>query len=131
MTLIIAFVIIVSLFANQATKGAAKVGDQFVSSIQADKPSEGYGLTAPAFKQATSENSFTNIVDQVSPALQGPVSKGGKGIAKKSGQPDQATLIYTVKTDKGTMYVRIILQDNKPWQVYNFESSATKLELEN
>lgn len=126
---IIAFVVVTVIFTNQSTKGASTVGDQLVASIQADKPEEGYQLAAPAFKQATNEDSFNGIVDRISPALQGSVSKTGKSIYKKSGQPDQAVIIYTIKTDKGTMYLRVILQDNKPWQVLNFESSPTKLEL--
>ena len=128
---LVAFVVIVGIFANQATKGAAKVGDQFVASIQEDKPNEGYQLAAPAFKQATSESDFSSMVHSASPALQGPVSKTGNAISKKSGQPNLATLTYSIKTGKGTMYIRINLQDNHPWQVYNFESSPTKLELDN
>jgi predicted PurR-regulated permease PerM len=126
--ILVLFFLSVFLLANQATKNAVKVSNQLVSDIQTNDTTAAYTLTAPDFQKATSQDQMSQILAGISPALQGTVKVTGKAIRKVSGQPNQATIIYTIQTNGDTKYIRVVLQGNNPWQVLNFRSSDTPLD---
>lgn len=128
--IIIALIIVIVLFFGaaflityQTTKNAETISNQFVSDIQSDNVNAAYNLTSPAFKQVASKSQLSQVFSQVSPILQGSTNVTGRSISKVAGQPDQATIVYSVKTKQGTKYIRVVMQDNHSWQVLNFRSS--------
>jgi hypothetical protein len=127
--LLIALVGGLAVIVNNATKNAVKVSNQFVADVQVNNDNAAYGLTAPAFKKADTQGQFTQIISNVYLALQGPVSVTGKTINKTGGQPDQAVIVYSVKTSAGTKYIQTVLQDNTTWQVLAFRSSDKPFSL--
>ena len=129
--LIIVAIALVTLFfiVGQATKNASKVSDKLVADIQSNNETAAYVLTSPNFKQASSQADLTALMNRISPLLQGKAKVIGRSINKASGQPNQAIIVYSVATKAGTKYIRIVLQDNHPWQVYNFRSSDTLLSV--
>ena len=125
---LVLFFVGVFIFTNLATRNAVKVSDQFVADIQANNETAAYSLTNSGFRQSTSEQQLTDILNQASPALQGKATITAKAINKVSGRPNVAVIVYSVSTSDGTKYIRVVLQDDHPWQVYNFRSSNTRLD---
>ena len=121
--LIVAVVVIV----NQATAAAVKVSNEFVADVQTNNDAGAYALTAPGFQKADSQAQLTKIIGGVYLALQGKATVTGKTIAKVTGQPDQAVIVYSIKTSSGIKYIQTVIQDNKTWQVLSFRSSNTPL----
>jgi predicted PurR-regulated permease PerM len=117
----------VFLISHEATENAVKISNKLVTDIQTDNASAAYSLTTAGFKQTSSQAELTQIIGQISPALQGTYKTTSRSIVKIKNQPDEAIIVYTVKTDAGNKYIRVVLQDNTMWQVLNFRSSNTPL----
>ncbi len=127
--LVLGIAAVVGLFVlvGNATKAPVKVGDQLMSEIQSNDPTGVYAISSEAFKDATSEARLESFLDQISPRLQGKVTLVERNISTESGQEPLAVLVYSIETDDGTKYVKMILQKNgDTWQVYRFESSNSK-----
>lgn len=123
----IAAVIGLFVLVGNATKAPVKVGDQLMSEIQANDPDGVYAISSEAFKDATSEERLEAFLDQISPLLQGKVTLVERSINAEAGQEKLAVLVYSIETDDGTKYVKVILQENDgTWQIYRFESSNSK-----
>lgn len=128
--LVIIAIIALAVFLNSATSDAEKVSNALVADIQADNPGAAYQLTTPAFRQADSEAQVTQLIQQVSPALQGSAKVTGKYVTKTTGQPELAIIAYNIHTTAGTRYLRVVLQHNQGWQVRNFRASPKPLSVQ-
>ncbi|MEO8785074.1 MAG: hypothetical protein ABI221_02015 [Candidatus Saccharimonadales bacterium] len=124
-------IVIVAIFVvvGQATKSAAKVSDQFVTDLQADKPSDAYQLASADFRSVTDQDQLSKLFDSVSPALQGKTTITGRAINKGGGK-NTVVIVYSVATSAGTKYMRLtlILQKDATWKVEGFKSSDTPLD---
>jgi predicted PurR-regulated permease PerM len=122
---IVLFFVVVINYVDQSTKNAVKVSNQFISDMQTNNDSAAYSLTSPDFQKVTTSAQLAKALNGVSPYLQGTPTVVYKTINKLSGQPSQSTINYTLQTSKGTKYIQVVLQDNNPWQILNFQSSST------
>jgi len=128
--IIILFFVGIFVFVNEATKAPEKVSNEWVADIQTDNSSAAYSLTTSAFRNSTSQEELAEIIGSVSPALQGKTNVIGKAVNSASGQPEEAIIVYTVSTSNGTKYIRVVLyKNNNVWQVQNFRSSNTALNI--
>lgn len=112
-----------------ATAAPQKISDQFINDIQSGKTSAAYGLTSNSFKEATSEDQLDQLIKNIGPALQGEEKVSGRSIETSTSSLETAILVYDVKTQSGTSYIRVVLQksgDN--WQVVNFRADDKPLE---
>jgi hypothetical protein len=125
---IVLFFVGVFLITNQATKGAVTVSDKLIADLQNNDESAAYSLTSTAFRQTTSDSDLKQLFDRISPTLQGKAKVTAKAFNKTAGHPTQAVIVYAIDTADGTKYVRVSLQDNSPWQVIGFRSSASRLD---
>ncbi|MBL8159668.1 hypothetical protein JNJ66_04375 [Candidatus Saccharibacteria bacterium] len=115
---------------GNATKDAEIVSNQVVNAIQAEDAGTIYDLASGDFKRATSEAQLEEIVSSISPALQGEESISGRTIKNDNGR-EMASIVYTIATGSGTVYVRVVLEkDGGEWRVINFRSSETPLKTE-
>lgn len=124
---IIIFFVGISMLVNITTSNAVKVGNQFVSDIQSENSNAAFSLTSSSFRQADNETQLSQIINSVSPALQGTTKIIAKTINATSGTKNIAIIVYSIQTNAGKKYIRVLLQYNKTWQVLNFRSSNTPL----
>lgn len=127
---VILIIIVVAITAAYfGTKAPQKISDKFIDDIQAADTSSAYALTSSAFKQATSQDQLDQLIQNISPLSKGNEKVTGRSIEKSTGSPETAAIVYEIKNDSNTLYIRTILQKNDgEWQVVNFRSSETPLE---
>jgi len=119
----------ITLIVLSATSAASSISDKFMKDVQTNDPQAAYSLTSSQFQSATSESDLADAFDQVSPALQGDFKDTNVKVLTESGST-QAQVIYEVSTSHGKKYVRITLEKvSGTWQVLNFKSSDSPLEL--
>lgn len=117
-------------FVFGATNAAAKVSHQFVGDIQKKDAANAYSLGSDAFRDSITELELESTFISISPALQGSYKDTARKI-EKNNDKDFAVIVYTVKTENGDKYVRVVLEKNDKndkWEVINFRSSSQKLD---
>ena len=120
---IIAFIILIVVLIMSGTDAPLKVSDAFVNNIQTSQSAAGYKLMTDAAKAATTTADFDAMVAQVAPILTGKPSVISREIAAATDVPAAATVVYEIQGTDGKYNMTINLQENnKVWQVLNFES---------
>lgn len=114
-------------------KEAIAVGDRIVADVRSKNTRDAYSLAAPALQQGNTEDSFAASINEVSPRLQGKARLTGKTFYEAIGanDPAEAILVYTIATDKGDKYIKVVLQKGESWRMLNFRSSDTNLDATN
>lgn len=121
--------VIGGVVAVSATKAPQKVSDQFVNDVQSGDTSAAYALTSSSFQGATSQDQLDTLIKRIGPLVQGQEKITGRTIAKSTGIPTTAVLVYSVPTSNGTKYIKTELQkNNSTWQIINFRSDDKPLD---
>src|SRR5262245_21491763 len=99
---IVLFIVGAVLLFNSSTKDAQKVSDQFVTAVQAGDGAKAYALTGPAFREATTEDQLSQLVQQLSTLVtKDKVSPDGKAISASTENGKIAVFTYTLKGTNG------------------------------
>jgi hypothetical protein len=114
-------------FVGSATKDAEKVSNQLVVNIQGDNPDAVYSVTSSEFQESTSSEELDEALEQISPLLQGKTTVIERKVVKHDNK-EFVVLVYSVATDDGTKYLRVVLQKvDGEWKVFNFRASEEQL----
>ncbi len=123
---LVAFIVIITVTVNSATKAPVKVSNQFINSIQAGDATTAYALFSTDAVAVVPVDQFDTLVAQIGPILNTNEKMTSKSINGETGQPASSTVIYEIKgTDGKTYEITINLtKENGDWKVLNFDSSA-------
>ena len=121
--LIILFVAGLTILGAQGLHDAESVSNEFVTDVQTDRSANAYQLTTPAFRDAYSEITIAQYVAKVSPLVQGTVKVTHAEVAKFSGEPEEAAILYSLDTSHGSQWLSVELQKNREWQGLNIRGS--------
>jgi hypothetical protein len=132
--LFVALLITLSVFIDQEvddkTKEAVVVSNQVVNDIQNNDVDAVYAITTSFFQQDATKEQLAEIFNKVSPLLQGNEEIYGKKIQTIKDGKEQATILYKIDTTDGTVYIRVILQnDGTTWKLAGYTSSDTSFDL--
>ncbi len=117
------------VFVNEATEDAQRVADRFVAAVDRGDGAAAYALTAPAFREATTEAQLSGLVDQLAPLADGGAKVTGKSINAGTDSGKIAVLVYGLRaTGGGSLSFKVQLrEEDDRWQVMNFRSSRSSL----
>ncbi len=121
------------LLVNESTGDAQKVSDDFIAAVQANDGARAYGLTGPAFREATTEAQLSELLGQISPLVaKDKVSPSGKAINASTNNGKIAVFTYQLKgNNRADVYFKTQIRDEDDgWKVMNFRSSETELDTD-
>lgn len=123
-SVIVLFIITLTVAANLATSAPLKVSDEFISGIQTNNSPAAYRLMSADAQIATSSQEFSAMVDQIGPVLTGVPNNTSKEVSTKTNSDPTAKIVYEVKGNDGYTHILTVnlVQKNDKWQVLNFES---------
>jgi hypothetical protein len=122
---IAAFIIVITLTVNSATKAPVKVSNQFINSIQAGDAATAYALFSTDAKAVVPVDQFDTVVAQISPILSANEKMTSKSINGETGKAATSTVVYEIKgTDGKTYEITVnLIKENGDWKVLNFDSN--------
>lgn len=121
------------LLVNETTKDAQEVSDRFVRAVQRGDGAAAYALTDPAFREASSQQQLSALVDQLQPLVTtARPSVTGKSIHASTGAGTIAVITYRVPAaGDGSLYFKAQVRDEDGrWGIMNFRSSRAPLEAD-
>jgi hypothetical protein len=121
------------LLVNESTEDAQKVSDDFVAAVQANDGARAYGLTGPAFREATTQAQLSELIGQLSSLVaKDKVSPSGKAINASTESGKIAVFTYALKGNaRGNVFFKTQMRDEDDgWKVMNFRSSESPLDTD-
>jgi hypothetical protein len=122
---LVAFIVIITLTVNSATKAPVKVSNQFINSIQAGDAATAYALFSTDAVAVVPVDQFDTLVAQIGPILNSNEKMTGKSINGETGKAATSTVTYEIKGSDGKTYVITInlIKQSGDWKVLNFDST--------
>lgn len=127
---LVLFIIGITLIVNHSTRNAVKVSNTIVDSLQANDASTIIRLEATSFSSdGTTDDDIRNMVEALSPQVQGEEKIIAKHIESLNGQTSAAIVYSVTPANSSTIYIKITLtKESDVWKFARIDTSATKLD---
>lgn len=123
---IVAFIVVITVTVNSATKASVKVSNQFINDIQAGDAAAAYVLFSTGAQEVVPADQFDTVVAQIGPILNTKEKMTSKSITGETGEAATSQVTYEIDGTDGKTYVITVnlVKEDGDWKVLNFDSDS-------
>lgn len=123
---IVAFIVVITVTVNSATKASVKVSNQFINDIQAGDSAAAYALFSTGSQEVVPADQFDTVVAQIAPILNTKEKMTSKSITGETGEAATSQVTYEIDGTDGKTYVITVnlVKEDGDWKVLNFDSDS-------